>query len=317
MNLPKDVEHFVTLFDSNFLPMGIALHDSLMAHAQPFHLWIICIDDLVKQQLDDIALTNVTLIPLDAAETPELLAVKPGRSRSEYCWTLTPFSPQIVFDMNPEVRRVTYLDADLFFFDQPKILLEAFERSGKQVSLSEHAYDPRYDQTDIHGRFCVQFMTFVNSAQTRRILRWWQERCIEWCFARLEDGKFGDQKYLDVWPEMFKNDIYILESVSKTLAPWNVNYFTDRQGGNIDPVFYHFHGLRLITPRRLRLYLGYKIGSPGKRLYDSYLAALRRSIEVMRRHGIGVPCIPERPGFLDRLRFVKRKLTRTTRTVSI
>lgn len=38
MNLDKSIEHFVTLFDSNCLPMGMALHSSLTVHAQPFHL---------------------------------------------------------------------------------------------------------------------------------------------------------------------------------------------------------------------------------------------------------------------------------------
>jgi len=317
MNSPEETEHFVTLFDSKFLPMGMALHESLMSNAQPFHLWIICVDELVEQQLNGFSLDNVTLIPLREMETAELLAVKLDRTRSEYCWTLTPFSPQAVFDRKPEVQRVTYLDADMFFFDDPKILIEYFVKSGKSVLLSEHAYDPRYDQSAIHGRFCVQFMTFTNSRPAKTILRWWQERCLEWCYARLEDGKFGDQKYLDVWPELFKNDVYVLEPVSKTLAPWNVNYFADLLDGNIDPVFYHFHGLRLITPSRIRLYLGYKIGLQARRLYDSYLAALGRSLETMNRAGISVPYIPENPSGLDRLRFIKRKITGTTRTISI
>ena len=79
------VEHFCTLFDSNFLPMGMTLHQSLLTHAQPFHLWILCMDELVEQQLEMISLPHVTLIPLRDIETTELLAVKPGRSRGEYC----------------------------------------------------------------------------------------------------------------------------------------------------------------------------------------------------------------------------------------
>jgi len=87
------MEHFVTLFDSKFLPLGMALHDSLMTHAQPFHLWILCMDEMVEKQLKQISLSHVTLIPLKEIETQELLAVKPGRTQGEYCWTLTPFTP--------------------------------------------------------------------------------------------------------------------------------------------------------------------------------------------------------------------------------
>ena len=55
MNSNRPIEHFVTLFDSKFLPMGMALHDSLMIHAQPFHLWILCMDELVEKQLKQIS----------------------------------------------------------------------------------------------------------------------------------------------------------------------------------------------------------------------------------------------------------------------
>ncbi|TRU98711.1 MAG: hypothetical protein EWV75_06420 [Microcystis wesenbergii Mw_QC_S_20081001_S30D] len=81
------VEHFCTLFDSNFLPIGMTLHSSLMLHAQPFHLWIICMDKKVENQLKLINLSFVTLIPLPEVETPELLAIKDSRSKGEYCWT--------------------------------------------------------------------------------------------------------------------------------------------------------------------------------------------------------------------------------------
>src|SRR5690554_6344731 len=113
----KSVEHFVTLFDSNFLPMGLCLHRSLMSHADPFHLWILCMDVTVQQQLSQLGLPCVSLIPLAEVETDALLARKAGRTRGEYCWTLTPFTPQLVFERDQRVDRVTYLDADLFFFD--------------------------------------------------------------------------------------------------------------------------------------------------------------------------------------------------------
>ena len=188
--LQTPTEHFVTLFDSKFLPMGMALHNSLISQGQPFHLWIICMDDKVEQQLGLVALPNVTLLPLASMETSELLEVKPGRSRGEYCWTLTPFTFQAVFDRDDSITRVTYLDSDIFFFDTPLTLLREFDASGKHVLITEHAFAPEYDfYVNLSGRFCVQFMTFRRSAEGKKVMRWWQERCLEWCFERHEDGK--------------------------------------------------------------------------------------------------------------------------------
>ena len=146
MSSNNPVEHFVTLFDSNFLPMGLALHDSLMTQGQPFHLWILCMDERVEEQLKRISLPHVTLMPLAEVETRDLLVVKPGRNRAEYCWTLTPFTFQMVFDRDQDIQRVTYLDADLYFFDSPRILLNELDASGKHVLITEHAYAPEYSR---------------------------------------------------------------------------------------------------------------------------------------------------------------------------
>jgi len=303
----RTVEHFVTLFDNNFLPMGLCLHQSLLDHGQPFHLWILCMDELVEQHLQQLALSQVSLISLRDVENDRLLAVKPERTRGEYCWTLTPFTSQFVFDRDASVNRVTYLDADLFFFDSPKPFFDELDRSGKHVLITEHAYDPRYDKSRRSGRFCVQFMTFRKTIEAEKVMRWWQERCLEWCYARVEDGKFGDQKYLDKWPELFEAEVHILAQKDKTLAPWNVRYYAHLKGGHIAPVFYHFHGLRLVSPDRLLLYSGYQIGEAANRLYDEYIKHLHNSIRTLKANGILVPLLPLRGDFIGRLLRWKRK----------
>ena len=87
------MEHYVTLFDSLFLPQGLALHRSMQRHAGQHLLWILCIDDVAYEVLQCLELPDVRLLRLDGVETAELLKVKAGRSRGEYCWTLTPFTP--------------------------------------------------------------------------------------------------------------------------------------------------------------------------------------------------------------------------------
>jgi hypothetical protein len=313
----RNIEHFCTLFDSNFLPMGMTLHESLMTHAQPFHLWIICMDELVKEQLEMLNLNHVSLIPIQAIETAELLAVKSERSRGEYCWTVTPFTFQAVWERAPHVEQVTYLDADLFFFDDPQILLKEFDESAKQVLITEHAYAPEYDQTLTSGRFCVQFLTFKNTPEATKVMKWWQDRCLEWCFARYENGKFGDQKYLDIWPELFPNEVHILQQTEKTLAPWNVKFIEKKMGGAISPVFYHFHSLRIISPHQVLLYIGYQIGKKGLGLYDVYIRNLSRSLNNISLLGISRPYMLLPQEKFRYLRYIKRKLFKQIQFVEI
>ena len=234
------MEHYVTLFDSLFLPQGLALHTSMERHAGQYTLWILCMDDVAHRILTRLNLPNVRLLQLSKLETEELKRVKPTRTRGEYCWTLTPFSLRFVFEADIDVQRVTYLDADVWFRKSPKPIFAEFDTSGKHVLITDHAYAAEYDQSAEFGQYCVQFMTFTR-AGSEVVRKWWEERCIEWCYGRCEDGKFGDQKYLDDWPERFESHVYVLQRSELMLAPWNATRFPYSNS-----ILWHFHGARIV-----------------------------------------------------------------------
>jgi hypothetical protein len=177
------MEHFVTLFDSLFLPQGLALHMSMERHIKDYTLWILCVDDEVYDSLTKLNLDNVRLLKLSELETPELLAVKPTRTKGEYCWTLTPFSLRFVFEADASLKRVTYLDADMWFRKNPAPIFREFDVSEKHVLITDHNYAPEYDASAKSGQYCVQFMTF-NRDGGEVVRKWCEKRCIEWCFAR-------------------------------------------------------------------------------------------------------------------------------------
>lgn len=238
-------EHFVTLFDSHYLLHGLALHRSMQRHIKNYTLWVLCVDDKAFEVLTTLQLPNVQLLQLSELETADLLRVKPRRTTAEYCWTLTPFAPRFVFEALSKVDRVTYLDADLWFLKHPQPIFDEFNASNKQVLITEHAYAPLYDQAAQSGRFCVQFLTFTRDGG-EVVRKWWEECCIEWCYARIESGKFGDQKYLDDWPERFGQSVHVLQNKEHALAPWNATRFSQT-----DATFYHFHGLRILSSNQL------------------------------------------------------------------
>lgn len=279
------MEHYVTLFNSLFLPQGLALHTSMERHINSYTLWILCVDDEVHETLARFNLPNVRLLQLSKLETPELLAVKPARTIGEYCWTLTPFSSRFVFEADLAVSRVTYLDADMWFRKNPNLIFNEFNNSGKQVLITDHAYAPEHDQSATSGQYCVQFLTFTRDGE--QVRKWWEERCVEWCFARYEDGKCGDQKYLDDWPERFPALVHVLENKELTLAPWNATRFPY---GNA--AVWHFHGLRIVINSRKSLfvengpYLLPKITR--ENVYHPYYDDLRCAIEQIKNMGLPI-----------------------------
>jgi len=271
-------EHFVTLFDRTFLVFGLALHRSLLEQAGDFCLWVVCMDAETEQRLHSLCLPRLRVIPLRDAETAAMVAVRAGRTKGEYCWTMTPFSITAVLGQDPSVSRVTYVDADVYFFGDPRRLVQEMIEAGKHVMITDHSYDPRYEQTTTSGRFCVQFMPFNRSLEALQVCRWWQARCIEWCFNRAEDGKFGDQKYLDDWPDRFGNAVHILGAVEETLAPWN-SLLLHKAGRT--PVLFHFHGMRFMSLDRVRAFDGYQVADRSMLLYDEYCRVLAGIIKEL------------------------------------
>jgi hypothetical protein len=287
------MEHFVTLFDKNYLPSGLCLYRSLEKFHNEFTLWILCMDEDVWHQLSAYNLPSIKLIKLSEIETDELLRVKGGRTKAEYCWTLTPFAPKIVFDRDSSIDRITYLDADLYFFDSTSKIFEEFEKSNGHVLITEHGYANQYDKSETSGIYCVQFMVFRNTTEARTVLSWWQGKCIEWCFNRCEDGKCGDQKYLDDWPQRFGSVIHVLANLSLTLAPWNLERFLGQINQGYRPTFFHFHGLRIISKDDIRLYFGYKIPKKGMTYYVQYIEMLINVISEIKNRFGSFPVLPE------------------------
>jgi hypothetical protein len=224
----------------------------------------------------------MSLIKLSDVETPELLAVKNDRSNREYCWTFTPFSADFVFNIDSTINRVTYLDADLYFLKNPKPIFNEFEKSGKSVLITDHGYAPEYDQSATSGKFCVQFMIFKRN-NSDIIRKWWQKECINWCYNRFEDGKFGDQKYLDHWPDLFPNDVHILQRQELTLAPWNAKRFPYSSA-----IFYHFQGLRILNNNKIDLAIYPLPQVLIDNVYKPYINLLLNSCKTLEQFGFKI-----------------------------
>jgi hypothetical protein len=254
--------HFCTLFDSNYLLNGLALYESLKKHCEDFHLYIFAFDDRSLAILTTMDLASTTIVSLKEFENKKLLGVKATRTKAEYCWTCTSSAILYVLE-NYDIEMCTYLDADIYFYSSPKPLF--VEMAKGSIMLTEHRYPVTYKWLDSNGKYCVQFISFRKDENGLRALRWWVDSCIDWCYARLEDGKFGDQKYLDDWLDRFEG-VHILQHSGGGVAPWNVQkYFFTLDLGNklqgtekatenkFELIFYHFHDLKFLGNNKIRL----------------------------------------------------------------
>lgn len=277
---------FCTLFNQKFFSRGLALYNSLIRLEVDFQLYIFAFDQETEKYLSELNLKNVVVIGLKEFEDEELLKVKSTRTMQEYCWTCA--SSTIYYCLNNfQIDHCTYLDADIYFFSDPIILFNEF--GNNSVMITEHKYAEEYDQTETSGKYCVQYISFKNDEIGREIIKYWRNACIEWCYARFEDGKFGDQKYLDDWTTRFKG-VKVVENIGAGLAPWNVSKYDISSKNNqiklkeinsekiYDLVFYHFHDLKFKDDGEWYFVsgiLGYKIWKDTlQSIYSRYLKEL-------------------------------------------
>lgn len=283
--------HFCTYFDRNYLVRGVTLYRSLVRHCGQFRLYVLCLDSFSYEAVLKLSLQHVVPIyigELEAADQ-QLLAAKADRSAIEYYFTCT--APLMLYLIRrfPEIEVITYLDSDLFFFADPQPIFA--EMDGRSVLIVEHRFPPHLAHLNLWGRYNVGLLATRVDESGLACLRWWRERCLEWCFDRLEGNRYADQKYLDEWPSRFEG-VGTLQHKGAGLAPWNVAGYTlsERDGAvfvDSEPlIYYHFHALRVFSPyvfeARVEDYQVTMAGALAKGVYRPYLRQLQA--EMRRAH---------------------------------
>ena len=254
MSTPR-THHYCTYFDSVYAPRGLIMIGSLFRHQPDAIVHVLCLDDLCFEILQALApqIPRVRPIPPGTLEQhdPELAACKDGRSKIEYYFTCTPCLPTYVFETNPDIADVTYLDADLYFYQSPDLVFD--EIGDNSIAITPHKFSPAHKPAERYGIFNVAWITWRNDEAGRKCLADYRRNCLDWCYDREEDGKFADQKYLDSWPKDYPG-VAILDHKGINVALWNVeNYDFTKKDGEIfvdeQPlIFFHFHGVYHFGP---------------------------------------------------------------------
>lgn len=257
-----------TLFDSNYLDKGMALYESLENVSQEFKLYIFAFDNLAKEILDSLHYKNAIVIGYDSIENNDLKEIKKERSKAEFCWTCSSVIIEYVLDVYKE-KSCTYIDADMYFYGNPDVLYREIMDAGCSVGISPHRFKKGATYRENirrSGKYCVQFNTFINNKDGRQVLNEWKKQCLDWCYRRIENGKYGDQKYLDNWLQKY-NCVHELEHLGSGVAPWNIEnykkimkkkknvFLLDENGKRSQLIFFHFEALKYLETNYIYLNL--------------------------------------------------------------
>lgn len=284
--------NFCTLFDSAYIDRGLIMYYSILEKMQQFMLYIYAFDRKTFEILSGMNLDKVKVIFIETLETEKMLSLKASRTRAEYCWTFTPIIIEYSLDKFL-LDNCTYIDADIYFYADPTVLLKELEKTKSSIMIVKHGFPNTFEYKRLEKRsgiYCVQFNTFLNNAEGRRTLTWWKEKCLDCCSSTGEKGNFGDQKYLDNWKKEFRG-VHVLEHLGAGVAPWNVSRYQLRSTAKemiimeknskteMPLIFYHFHALRDLDEKHMNIRVYCRQGKVDnlliETLYKGYIERLQ------------------------------------------
>lgn len=285
------MHYYCTLFDYNYFPLGLALYRSLVKQYinDDFRLYVLCMDKHTYNILNKMHLKNIVLIRLDEFENNQLKAVKKIRTKGEYCWTCTSSLMSYIFNRYKSIGHLAYLDADLFFFSHPKAIFNEFIGASILITPHRFSWSKRFYAKEA-GKYNVSLVLIRNDEEGRKCLSEWRDDCLAWCYSRYEDGKYGDQLYLNKWPKKFKH-VRVLKNIGAGLAPWNVDRYKLIKikhyiyVENKPLIFYHFHQFRINVDNKIILTKDYILPPLAREfIYQPYKKEVLKIILELKQH---------------------------------
>jgi hypothetical protein len=280
--------HFTTVVSVNYIYKFLAMQESLEKHCDNYHIFVLCVDEVTSSILKGLPLKNITLIDLKDLEKDEILEAKNNRNYYEYCWTLKPFMLNYALKNYTDAEYFAHIDADLFFFADPKQIIE--EDPNSSLFITDHNNSRKFLHTyKTSGIYNTGFVCCKNDNVANSAVDWWLNRCLEKCalIANVEEGLYGDQKYIEKWPGLFPN-VHVVRTKGANVAQWNIESFYSnlRRGevfvNNDKLIFYHFSGLSILSEDEFSLSTFYKINLNSLNyIYIPYIKLLSKYMGIV------------------------------------
>ena len=283
-----------TIIARNYLPHAKALAESYLRHHAGAAFYLLAVDRLPEGAEASLPMK---VIDPDELALPYFYEMCFKYDVTELSTAVKPTFLALLMEKYGE-EEVVFFDPDILIARQ-LVELEALLPI-TSIVLTPHLLDPipldgkKPNETDIlmAGAYNLGFIGVRKTGQTKKFLRWWEQRLRDHCMVDTSRGLMTDQKWIDLIPGMFP-DIQILRDPTYNVAYWNIHSRqitrkTAKQFNvNGKPLsFYHFSGF---DPRRPRKFSKHQDrtevieGSGLAHLLDHYCS-------LLKTHGFDTTC---------------------------
>lgn len=286
---------YCTIFNKSYISRGIVLYESLERCCNNFLLYIIAFDKETENYLLAKNYNNLIVVPYEEFEDDRLREAKSNRTAKEYFWTCGCYSIKYVLE-HYNVNHCTYIDADMYFYNNPISIYNEFLESKCSVGIISHRY-PNYMEykyiASKNGKYCVEYNTFKNDEEGLKVLNWWCDSCLECCSEHSDGIHFGDQKYIEEFSKI-SNSIYEYNDPGCGVAPWNISDYKysdnklmyKKSNEKVKLYFYHFHGMNIVNENSAEMKVLVRPGKHDfkllKKLYIPYAKKIISEEELVK-----------------------------------
>lgn len=304
------------------------MYESLENVCDEFELYVLAMSDKCYEILVDLNYPHIKPIRLVDFEDEELLKVKPTRKVGEYCWTCSSsLIRYVLMTYNPEY--CTYIDADLFFYSDPKVVIDEMVEKHASVQVVGHRFN-KYEKKKREwkvGKYCVEFNTFKNDQNGLKLLELWRNQCLEHCSIDGDGVYWGDQKYLDHWCDDYSFCMETL-NLGVGVGPWNIAQYKYVKGTSdtglqvkckksvCQMCFYHFENIQYLQKKKMCINVFCQWGVDKKlvdELYIPYLGLVDKKKNLLKeKYGLEF-LIRHHPGVVEKKEQWMRKIFKKRR----
>ena len=279
-----------SICDEKFIPRAYSMFNSLKTSDYD-EKCLITTDEISDSHKEEFEILGVRVRNLNEIIDKGTLNSINTREKLSFLWTLPALVMKEFLNENSKYTDICYLDADLFFYNKIDHVLNAIPEGN--LAIVPHRFSPRLKKYfKDSGKFNVSLVFLPVNDLGKKCGTRWAQQVKESCpiIPYYKNGKliYGDQGYLDEWPDIYSENLTILDSPGIGLAPWNLQkyYYTFSNEILVDGnplVFYHF------SSHQYGFFFAKKIGSVYKgkgripnKIYKIYETDLKKTLKILK-----------------------------------
>ena len=209
---------FCTIISPDYLPFAQCLHANLRQWDASVELHVLVTGQRPAEDLKGMHFYEAS--QLHSTYTDDLLDQYAGMN-DNLRWSL---KPVFILFLLQRYEKIMYIDADLYFFQDPSFLFKLLDRYS--IVLTPH--DAPSDPFEQEEKFRMNFLAGLYNAgcvpvdrQATPSLHWWAKACLYKTAIDTANGFYVDQRYLDLIP-VLDEKAGIVHHKGCNVGSWNM-----------------------------------------------------------------------------------------------